>query len=343
LLGDMSPVVRGRVAKVLKGAANLLVVGQVGPKEDIVQQIAKLRPNLVLIGLGGDVRDPFETTKHVMAEAPTPLVIVEDGHDGEDVQKSVLALRLGALAVVPLSDGAGLTGGEAERQRFLSTLKALSEVKLVRRWREWPPVDEPSAVGPRRAIRAVAIAASTGGPAALQRILTDLPPDFPAPILAVQHIAHGFVDGLAHWLNTVSFLTVKIAVEGEALRPRTTYLAPDGYHLGASARGTIVLSDAPPVNGFRPAADYLFESTARTFGAGLTAVVLTGMGHDGVAGLRMVRQRGGDVIAQDEATSVVYGMPKAAVDADLADEVLPLPDIAARLAERAERSSGRRR
>lgn len=334
LLGDMAPAVRRRVTRALAGAEGLSVVGQVGPTQDVVQQVVRLKPNLVLIGLGGAVRDPFETTRQVMAEAPTPLVIVDDGHDPADVQASVLALRSGALAVVPLSDSAAPPSGEAERARFISTLKALSEVKLVRRWREKPARDPATQRASRRnPSRAVAIAASTGGPAALQRILTDLPASFPAPILVVQHIAQGFVEGLAQWLNTVSSLTVKIAAENETLRPRTVYLAPDGRHLGVSSRGTITLPDMPPVNGFRPAADHLFETAAKAFGPDLTAVLLTGMGQDGVAGLRVVRQRGGNVIAQDEASCVVYGMPKAAVDAGLAHEVLPLSAIAGRLAE----------
>jgi two-component system chemotaxis response regulator CheB len=137
-------------------------------------------------------------------------------------------------------------------------------------------------------------------------------------------------------------MTVKIAVEGEPVRPRTVYLAPDGYHLGVSRRAAIHLSDAPPVGGFRPAADHLFDSAARAFGSDLTAVVLTGMGQDGVAGLRMVRQRGGNVIAQDEATCVVYGMPKAAFEAGLVDERLPLAGIAPRLIERIGGSRARR-
>jgi two-component system chemotaxis response regulator CheB len=215
----------------------------------------------------------------------------------------------------------------------------MSEVKLVRRWRD--PTGSgagptSSAVAPPRASRLIAIAASTGGPAALQRVLSELPPDFPAPILVVQHIADGFVDGLAQWLNTTCSLTVKVATHDEPLRPNTAYLAADGHHLGVSPGSTIILSAAPPIDGFRPAADFLFYSAARGFGSGLTVVMLTGMGRDGVEGLRAVRQFGGEVIAQDELSSVVYGMPKAAHDAGLVDSVLPLSSIASRLIERVE-------
>lgn len=339
LFGDMSPAVRQAISAVLRGAADILIVGEAGPKDDILVLIRRLRPNLILTGIGGAARDPFETTKRVMAEAPTPLVILADRHEGGDVQASVLALRSGALAVLSVHEGVGDPGGA---RRFISTLKAMSEVKLVRRWRDKPaPGDAPRSPGSAAAQpnRVIAIAASTGGPAALQRILSDLPADFPSPILVVQHIAQGFIDGLAQWLNTVCLLTVKVATNGEALKPRTAYLAPDGCHLGVSARSTIALSDAPPVNGFRPAADHLFESAARGFGAGLTAVILTGMGQDGLVGLRLVRQAGGMVLGQDEASCVVYGMPKAAFDAGLVNEVLPLSSIAGRLTEIVEGAS----
>jgi two-component system chemotaxis response regulator CheB len=177
----------------------------------------------------------------------------------------------------------------------------------------------------------VAIAASTGGPAALGRILADLSPAFDVPVLVVQHIASGFVDGLAAWLNTTSSLPVRVARDREPLRPRTVYVAPDGHHLGVADRSSIAVSCAPAVDGFRPSGTYLFESVARAFGPSSVAVILTGMGSDGVAGLRAVRSAGGFVIAQDEDTSVVFGMPGAAVAAGVAHLTLPLGEIAGRL------------
>jgi two-component system chemotaxis response regulator CheB len=336
LLGDMSPVVRRTIKDASHGARDMVIVGETDPKDDIVATIKRLRPNLVLIGIGGGARDPFETTKNVMAEVPTPIVIIADSHAGGDVQASVLALRSGALAVMSPPDSAGSADAEGACRRFVSALKAMSEVKLVRRWRDKTgPSNRPAsrAAAAPRSGRLIAIAASTGGPAALQRVLSDLPADFGVPILVVQHMALGFTDGLAQWLNTVCSLAVKVATHGEPLKPRTVYLAADGYHLGVSSRSTITLSTDPPINGFRPAADYLFESAAPGFGAGLTVVMLTGMGQDGVVGLRAVRQLGGVVIAQDELSSVVYGMPKAAYDAGLVDDVLSLSSIASRLIE----------
>jgi len=181
--------------------------------------------------------------------------------------------------------------------------------------------------------RLVAMAASTGGPGALLEILHGLAPDFPLPILVVQHIAGGFTNSLVRWLNSGCQLRVKIAEDGEQILPGNVYVAPDGRHLGISAASAIVLSDAPLIGRFRPSANHLFERVAEAFGAGSVCVMLTGMGEDGVAGLASVRRAGGFVIAQDEASSVVFGMPGNAVAAGLADMVLPLADIRAELVQ----------
>jgi two-component system chemotaxis response regulator CheB len=151
------------------------------------------------------------------------------------------------------------------------------------------------------------------------------------PVLVVQHISLGFLAGFAAWLNTNVSLRVKVAESGEALAARTIYLPPDDRHLALAASGKLLISDAPAVGGFRPSATVLFESTARAFGAGTLAVVLTGMGQDGLDGLRVVRQLGGQILAQDEESSVVFGMPGAAARAGLADAIVPIKEMAARI------------
>jgi two-component system chemotaxis response regulator CheB len=161
-------------------------------------------------------------------------------------------------------------------------------------------------------------------------VLRALPADFPVPILVVQHIADGFVGGLADWLNTVSAVHVKVAEEGETIAPGVVYLAPDDRHLAVSERG-VTLSEAPPVGGFRPSANVLFASIARVFGTSAVAVMLTGMGDDGVDGLRTMKSAGGTIVVQDEQSSVVFGMPKAAIAEGLADVILPLREMPAKL------------
>jgi two-component system chemotaxis response regulator CheB len=230
--------------------------------------------------------------------------------------------------------------------------RAMADVKVVRRWGrasggggtagELAVATPPGmpAVTPRRVrrvsaapVRVVAIGTSTGGPAALHRILIDLPRDFGVPILVVQHIARGFVGGLVSWLGANCALRVTVAADGEPLVPGTVYLAPDDHHIGATPDGRARLIDSAPVGGFRPSADVLFDSVARAYGASTTALILTGMGRDGVEGLAAIRSAGGRVLAQDEGTSVVFGMAREAIAAGVVDEVLPLQALAPRLLE----------
>ena len=189
--------------------------------------------------------------------------------------------------------------------------------------------DKPSEIG--RQARIVGLASSTGGPRALQELLAALPSDFSLPILAVQHLAKGYVSHLVSALAASCRIRVKLAEHREPLAAGTIYLAPDDYHLGVADRHSIELSGAPPIERFRPSANWLFSSVAFHFGSAAVAVILSGMGQDGVAGLVEIRRAGGLIVAQDEASSAVYGMPGAAADARLPDFILPLPAIADRL------------
>jgi two-component system chemotaxis response regulator CheB len=180
-------------------------------------------------------------------------------------------------------------------------------------------------------IRAVAVGASTGGPAALQRVLSELPADFAPSVLIVQHISKGFLGGLMQWLGAACPLAVKIAEDGERLKPSTVYIAPDDRHLGVAGGARILLDDGPPIGGFRPSATFLFDSVAKGLGAASLHVILTGMGRDGVTGLEAAHAAGATIIAQDEASSVIFGMPGAAIQSGVVDRILPLEAIAAEI------------
>ncbi|HTP24709.1 MAG TPA: CheB methylesterase domain-containing protein [Anaeromyxobacteraceae bacterium] len=178
----------------------------------------------------------------------------------------------------------------------------------------------------------VVIGASLGGPRALASILRALPPDFGAAIAVVQHIADGFADGLARWLATETRLRVDTAAEGDPLLPGRVLVAPSGRHL-AVCRGAVHLCDEPPVEAFRPSATRLFASAASSYGPRACGVILTGMGRDGAEGLRELRDAGALTLAQDESTSIVFGMPKAAIELGAVDRVLPLEEIPRALLE----------
>jgi two-component system chemotaxis response regulator CheB len=334
LVAEDSVTARELLVEILRSDPEIAVVGEASNGVDAVSMTRQLRPDVVTMDIRMPKQDGFESTRQIMVEAPTPIVIVSAVYNERDVEVSMHALRVGALTVLPKPTGPDVADFDDQCRRLVATVKAMSQVKVVRRWPERVPA-EPSPAPVARTARAgvVAIVASTGGPAALARILSNLSARFDLPVLVVQHIASGFVDGLAAWLNTMSARPVRVARDAETIQPRTVYVAPDHYHLGLRDRRTIVLSRSPAVDGFRPSGTPLFESVARVFGDASVAVVLTGMGDDGVAGLRSIRHAGGVVIAQDERTSVVFGMPGAAVAAGLADMTMPLDAIASRLEE----------
>lgn len=333
LVAEDSPTVRALLVAVLAADPEIRIAGEARDGVEAVELAKRLRPDAIVMDVHMPRLDGFEATKAIMAEAPAPIVIVSSSVNVRDVETSMRALRAGALTILAKPPGPDAPGFEEEGRRFVETVKAMADVKVVRhRVRAAAPPSGPRGAAAAPA-RVVAIAASTGGPAALARVLADLPPDFPAPVLVVQHISPGFVDGLASWLHAEGPLRVKVAEDGEPLAPHTVYLAPDGRHLGTDNGSRIALAAGPPLRGYRPSASRLFESVARAFGPASLALVLTGMGDDGVEGLAEVRRAGGRVVAQDRATSVVFGMPGAAAEAGLADLVIPLPAIGSTLLE----------
>lgn len=335
VVAEDSPTARELLIEILESDPEFRVVGQAADGAEAVEVITRLRPDLVTMDAHMPVMDGFEATSRIMVQVPTPILMVSSAAVGREVEYSLNAIRAGALMVVSKPEDPLSLRFDGSRSEFLTMAKAMASVKVVRRLsgrtdRAPAPSRTAAATG---AVRLVAIAASTGGPAALQRILAALPAEFPAPIVVVQHMAAGFVGGLGEWLDASCPLRVAVAQHGEPLRGGTALLAPDLRQLGVSRDGRVVVADAPPVRGIRPSGTYLFESAAESYGSGLLALVLTGMGNDGVEGLQAVKAAGGRVVAQDEATSVVFGMPREAIAAGLANFVLGLDGISAKLVE----------
>jgi two-component system chemotaxis response regulator CheB len=337
LVAEDSPTARELLVEMLRSDPQIEVIGVAADGLDAVAKAVEMRPDAIVMDIHMPKLDGLEATKRIMVDAPTPVVIVSAVADPEDVRVSMSALRAGALTVLRKPESPLSPVFDRDRLQFVRTVKAMSEVKVVRH-RQYATAVEPAAVPARDLsgagpFRVVAIAASTGGPAAIQSLLSRLPATFPAPMLVVQHIAAGFVDGLATWLGGMCSFTVKVASDGEQLEAGTVYLAPDGTHLGLTRSLRAELSASPPIAGFRPSANHLFESAARACGSGALGIILTGMGQDGVEGLAVLRSRGGYVVAQDEASCVVYGMPGAAVAAEAADAVISLDDMPSRIVE----------
>jgi two-component system chemotaxis response regulator CheB len=335
LVAEDSGTTRRLLVEMLSGDPEVTVIAEARNGREAVEITRRMRPDVVTLDIHMPDMDGFEATREIMTHAPTPIVIVTGSSSPDRVETSMRALQEGALAVLRKPRGPGSATFETEGQEFVATVKAMSGVKVVRRWPVRPAPAPPPAGRIIRGSRPriLAVGASTGGPSALQHLLRGLSQDFPVPILVVQHIATGFTKGLADWLDQTCPQAVTVARHDDAFRPGRVYIAPDNRHLGVSPERTAVVSHDPPIGGFRPSATYLFKSVAEAYGASCMAVVLTGMGDDGVNGLREVHRRGGRILVQDKETSVVFGMPGAAIAAALADEVLPLQGLAPRLTE----------
>lgn len=325
LVVEDMPTARELVIGILSSDPEIEVVGQAADGAEAVELVRRLRPDAITMDVMMMPVDGIQATALIMAERPTPIVIVTS-LDVNEVTLSMRALGAGALAALPKPRGPGSAAFADDARRLITTVKAMSRVALLRRPGAARPTPLPVQARPAHRGRIVAIAASTGGPAALQRILARLPAAFPAPILVVQHIALGFAEGFARWLSSAGPLPVRVAEDGAPLAPGAVVVAPDDRHLGVTPDGArLAISAEPPVGGFRPSGTHLFRAVAAAFGPGSVGVILSGMGRDGVEGLVRIRQAGGRILAQDGLSAAVNGMPGAAVEAGLADAVVP-PD-----------------
>lgn len=328
LVVEDSPVVRQLLVRILGGDPELQVVGEAGNGVEAIELAKALRPDLITMDIHMPLMDGVEATSKIMEEVPTPIVVVTASSDRAATGRAFAALGAGALTVVEKPRGPRSPDFAQQAQTLVDTVKLMAEVKVVsRRPRPAPRAQTAPWGGPPRRIDIVAIAASTGGPAAMATILRTLPPDKSVPILVVQHITPGFEESLVAWLNEVSALHVRLAVHGQRFRAGEVVMAPQGVHLGVDGDGTATLDGGPPIGSHRPSATHLFRSVARAYGPRALGVILTGMGNDGVQGLLALKEAGGRVLAQDEATSVVYGMPREAAALGVADQILPLKDI----------------
>jgi two-component system chemotaxis response regulator CheB len=338
LVADDSAVARRLLVHILDRDPALRVASEAADGAEAVRLAERVRPDVIVMDVLMPLLDGLQATRRIMQTRPTPIVLVSADFDARDMARSFQALQAGALTILGKPAGPRHPRFAEQAAALTTTVRLMADVKLVRRRTPGPsPAGPPATTGPaptaaRPQVTIAAIAASTGGPAALATILGALPAGAPVPILVVQHIAAGFHQGLVNWLDGVSPLTVRLARDGQPLRAGEVLVAPPDAHLGVTGRGRVALSAGPPIGAHRPSGTHLFRSVAHTHGAGAVGVVLTGMGDDGAAGLRALKDAGGLILAQDETTSAVYGMPRQAVATGAVDQVLPLSQIAGALA-----------
>ena len=344
LIVEDSHTARELVASILRADPAFQVIGKVGDGEQALEFLEKSenpKPDVITMDIHMPKLDGYETTRRIMESAPIPIVVVS-ADEPEAMDKTFRALQAGALAVLEKPRGPGHPEYETLAERLRQTLKAMAEVKVVRRWRRpsqetLRPIIKDQKPKAATNVEIVAIGVSTGGPPVLQTILSGLPKDFAAPILIVQHITPGFLPGLATWLDGSTPFPTRIASNGETALPGHAYLAPDGAHMGVDKSGRIALDFSAPEGGLRPAVSFLFRSVAAAFGNRALGVLLTGMGRDGAAELKLMKDIGAITIAQDKESSVVHGMPGEAIKLDAARYVLSPEQIAATLIQLAGR------
>lgn len=335
LVVEDSGVTRELLVYLLESDARIRVAGAVEDGQAAIDFIAKNKPDVVVMDIYMPRMDGFEATRRIMETHALPIVICSAASDPREAGIVFRAMEAGAIACIEKPTVRGAANFAAAAAHLVETVKLMSEVRVVRRTARpaGRPTREPESPSPpasnREApVRIVGIGASTGGPPVLQCILGGLTKDYPAPILVVQHIAEGFVTGMAEWLNQTTALQVQIASHGTRALAGHVYLAPDHFHMGVGRGGVIELNRLAPVNHLRPAVSMLFQSLAHTVGAGAVGVLLTGMGKDGAAELKLMQDCGAVTIAQDRQSSAVHGMPGTAIALGAATHVLAADAIA---------------
>ena len=335
LVVDDSNVARMLLVHILESDPQIRVIGAVSDGQAAVDFVTQHAPDVILMDIHMPQMDGFEATRRIMETHPVPIVICTATANPREVATTFRVMEAGALACVEKPVGREHADFEQRAADLRQTVKLMSEVKVVRRWARArlasapAPAAHPVDVKPAPAkVTLIGIGASTGGPQVLQAILAALPKAFPVPILIVQHIAQGFLPGLAEWLNQTTGLQIQIGAYGVNPLPGHVYLAPDDFHMGVSRSGRILLTKEEPQNHLRPAVSYLFRSLADVCGPAAVGVLLTGMGKDGAGELKLMKDTGAVTIAQDRDSSVVHGMPGEAIGLDGATHVLPADEIA---------------
>ena len=328
LVADDSAACREHLAGLLERDAELSVVGEAGDGEEAVRLAERLRPDVILCAVHMPRMNGYEAARRIMESCPAPVVMATSIGSAGDAGAAFDALQAGALAVVEKPAIAPDERSAAIAGELVRTVRLMAGVRVVRRWPAQPAAPLAAAPAASRRPRVIAIGASTGGPAVVRRLLEALPDPLGCPILLVQHITAGFTTAFAEWLGTATLRPVELARGGRRALAGTVYVAPSGADLGISRAGTLTLRRRTQPGGFCPSVSELFRSVADVHGPGAVGIVLTGMGRDGAEGLLRLREAGGLTIVQDEASSVVFGMPAAAIELGAARRVLPPERIA---------------
>ena len=328
LIVDDSLTAREYLSYLIDQDETLEVAGTAKDGVEAVEQVEKLHPDVVLMDIQMPRMDGLEATRQIMTTMPVPIVIISAHLNNDEMDYTFKAMEQGAVCAVEKPKGLGHPDAEKMARKLLMYVSTMAEIKVVRRRSALADAAHPSQDNPApegaasKKFKVIAIGASTGGPQALKAILPRLQGNFSLPILVVQHITDGFLEGFVSWLRKETSLPVHVAEQGERPLEGHIYFAPCGYHMTVKTEGIIVLSDAPPEYNVKPAAARLFRSVAQCFGDRAVGILLTGMGKDGAAELKFMRDRDGLTIAQDRESSLVHGMPGEAIKLGAARHIM---------------------
>lgn len=331
VIADDSMVAREMLSQILSSDPGIEVIGVAKDGQEAVDLVARLRPDLVTMDVHMPKMDGLQATEQIMAYTPTPILVVSSSVYGEGMGRAFDALAVGALEVIKKPEPKDWQALQAIGQDIIRRVRILSRVRVITHIKGRRAATRREPQEPLRAhlrgMQVVAIGSSTGGPSALLSVLGRLSKDFPLPVVVAQHIAEGFVPGLCTWLDAGCKMRVLPAEDGMSIAPGHAYLAATGSNMEIDGL-TIRFTKPQPGQLYVPSADTLFDSVARSYGPHALGILLTGMGADGALGLKKLHDLGAPTICQDEATSTVWGMPKAAIDLGAARTVLPVHDIA---------------
>jgi two-component system, chemotaxis family, protein-glutamate methylesterase/glutaminase len=329
LIVDDSDTSRRLLAHIIASASDMQVVGEAKNGQQAVDMVEALRPNVILMDITMPLMDGLEATQEIMSKTPTPIVMVSGSLDERETDVAFQAIKRGALTLLAKPTGPSDPSFQDQVDRLVRTVRTMAGVRVIRHYQSMKAVSgQPLRLS--SSLEICVIAASTGGPSALSEIMRALPPDFPLPVVVAQHMAADFVPSLCSWLNTLTPLKVQIAQEGDSPKPGNVYFVSGPANVVITREGRFAF-DHSRVTRYIPSCDVLLESVAQRYGRQAIGIVLTGMGDDSAQGLLKMAQAGAVTIAQDEATSIVYGMPKEAAALGAAKFVLPLPQIASTL------------